>query len=108
MYDARQEILDRGYADHVFRDRCWSGAEDSEDLPDPFILCGLESADEALLSATCKPDWSSIGEYRHNVGGINLSPMHEVEASYGVTQYGQASDGRSGSIGHDGDMRLPV
>ena len=60
MENAREEILDRGYTYHVLGDYRWSGPEDAGDLPDSFVLGGLERVDETFLRDPRVPYWYAI------------------------------------------------
>ena len=83
-------------------------SEDAHHLTQTLILGDLEMLNEAFLSFTGIPHLSPVGEHQDNEGIVDLPPVEEVEASDRVAEEGDPLDGRSGPVGHDGDVVGPV
>ena len=78
--------------------------EDACHLTQALVLGYLKSVNEAFLSLSGVPNLCPVDEGGDDQGVVDLSPIEEVEASDGVAQEGDPSDGQSCTVGHDGDV----
>ena len=83
------------------------GAKEASHSSDCVILGDLQVSEGGLGNAV-GPDGGSEGEDGEDDGVIYLSPIEEVESTYGVAKELEGSDGRSPACCHGVDVCVPL
>ncbi len=77
------------------------GTEDPGELAYTVILCHLKVLDQALLMDPGVLNRCPVCKHGDDQGVVDLTPVHEVEASDRVAKNADSVYCRAGAVGHD-------